>query len=73
MSADFHLSLIPSESRHFQLRRDIFEVGIFLSGKPYVVLHTAECCISFRNLIGPTPVCVQCELIHQGLSVGDFE
>ena len=38
-----------------------------------LLLYTAECCISLRNLIGPSPVCVQSELIHQGLSVGELE
>ena len=66
-------SISKSYQYHFQPRQDIFEVGIFLIGKPCVVLHTAECCISLRNLICPTPVNVQSELIHQGLSVGDVE
>lgn len=38
------------------------------SDEPY-----AECCISLRDIISPTLVCVRYELIHQGMSVGDLE
>ena len=45
----------------------------YMSYTTISLTHTAECCLSLLDLIGPNPVNVKCELIHQGLSVGEME
>ena len=36
-------------------------------------LFLAECCVALGSVINPYPQSVTRELIHQGLSVGEFE
>lgn len=48
----------------------IYSINLFIDP---LSLFLAECCVALGSVINPYPQSVTRELIHQGLSVGEFE